>query len=252
MGATKQSRILTIAGSDPTGGAGIQADLRTFDRLGAQGRSVITAMTVQDRRGVRDFYPVVPDIVAQQLETVLQDSPPDAVKTGMLVNGATVGAVARLLRRFGPRVLVVDPVIRSSDGVELLSPDGVTALCTALLPMATAVTPNLPEAEALAGLQRSPGVSTAAFVRSLCEKIFALGPRYVIITGGHRSGDPVDLLFDGREVRAFRSRRLAGELHGSGCIFASALSVHLATGRPVEEALRRAKAYTRARIREQL
>ncbi len=252
MGLSRALRILTIAGSDPTGGAGIQADLRTFDRLRAQGRSVITAITVQDRRGVHDFFPVSPEVLKRQLEAVLRDSPPDAVKTGMLVNGETVHVVAGLLRRFPPPVLVVDPVIRSSGGVALLSPDGVAALRSMLLPMATVVTPNLPEAEALAGLRQAPGVSTAAFVQSLCEKIIAQGPRYVIITGGHRSGDPVDVLCDRQEVRAFGSRRLAGELHGSGCIFASALSVHLAAGRPVEEALRRAKTYTRARLREQL
>ncbi len=252
MDSSETKRILTIAGSDPTGGAGIQADLRTFDRLGAQGRSVITAITVQDRRGVRDLFPVSPDALTRQLEAVLRDAPPDAVKTGMLVNGETVRAVAGLLRRFPPPVLVVDPVIRSSGGVELLAPDGVEALAAELIPMATAVTPNLPEAEALAGLAGVPGVSTAAFVQSLCEKIFALGARYVIITGGHRSGEPVDLLFDGEETRAFRSRRLAGELHGSGCIFASALCVHLAAGLPVEKALRRAKAYTRSRIRARI
>jgi hydroxymethylpyrimidine/phosphomethylpyrimidine kinase len=252
MDSSEPRRILTIAGSDPTGGAGIQADLRTFDRLGTRGRSVITAITVQDRRGVRDLFPVSPNVLIRQLESVLQDSPPDAVKTGMLVNGETVRAVASLLRRFPPRVLVVDPVIRSSDGVELLTPDGVAALSATLLPMATAVTPNLPEAEALAGLTGAPGVSTAAFVQSLCEKIFALGPRYVIITGGHRSGEPVDVLFDGQETRAFRSRRLAGELHGSGCIFASALCVYLAAGLPIEKALRRAKAYTRSRIRTRI
>ncbi len=248
MVSEKAKRILTIAGSDPTGGAGIQADLRTFERLGAEGRSVLTAVTVQDRHGVRDIFPVSPEALTRQLETALRDAPPDAVKTGMLVNAETVRAAADLLRRFVPPVLVVDPVIRSSDGVELLSPDGVAALCATLLPMATAVTPNLPEAEALAGLQRAPGVSTASFVKSLCEKIFALGPRYVIITGGHRSGEPVDVLFDGSELRAFTSRRLPGNMHGGGCIFASALSVHLAAGRPVEEALRRAKAYVRARM----
>lgn len=237
--------VLTIAGSDPTGGAGIQADLRTFEALGVRGLSVISALTAQDSSGVHGVFAVDAGAFSLQLETILADRKIDAVKTGMLLTAENVRITARLVSRFAVPVVVVDPVIHSSSGAELLEPEGVRVMIRELLPLATVVTPNLWEASVLSGIQRDRNVPEEIWIQNMSEAVHALGPRYVIVTGGHRSGDPVDILFDGKEFNSFVLPRVPGQLHGSGCVFSSALCAHLALGVSVQQALVQAKEYTR-------
>ena len=242
--------VLTVAGSDPTGGAGIQADLKTLHALGLYGVSVISAITAQDSTGVRGVFPVAPEAFSLQLETVLNDFRIDAVKTGMLLTADNVRIAAGLFKRFPPRILVIDPVIRSSSGIALLNEEAIGVMMEALFPLATAVTPNLSEARILSGVERSPDEGEESWIRRMCKSMQALGPRNVIITGGHRSGDPMDLLYDGIDFVSFPGPRVTKELHGSGCIFSSALCGYLVLGFSMHEAVSRAKQYTQDRFRE--
>jgi hydroxymethylpyrimidine/phosphomethylpyrimidine kinase len=248
MTAQKIKTVFTIAGSDPTGGAGIQADLRTLNTLGVRGLSVISAITAQDSAGVRGSFPVDPDVFSLQLETILKDFKVDAVKTGMLLTAENVRITADLLRRFPIPILVIDPVITSSSGVPLLEEEGIGVMIEELLPMAAVVTPNLPEARALSGMALAEGKEEDAWIRGMCKAIYALGPQSVIITGGHRAGDPSDLLYHREEFALFSSPRIASDLHGSGCIFSSALCGNLALGLSMSEALVQAKQFTLTRI----
>ncbi|MBV9850437.1 MAG: bifunctional hydroxymethylpyrimidine kinase/phosphomethylpyrimidine kinase, partial [Armatimonadetes bacterium] len=181
---------LTIAGSDPSGGAGIQADLRTFAALGVAGLSVITALTVQTSQGVLSVHPVAPDILAAQLNAILEDTRPDAVKIGMLGGAAQVRVVADALRRFHPPNVVLDPVLASTGGVPLLDEEGRRALLTELLPLCDLVTPNLGEAGQLAGRHVHDDTTMA----EAGEQLLALGAKTVLVKGGHLAGEPYDLL----------------------------------------------------------
>ncbi len=206
-------KALTIAGSDSGGGAGIQADLKTFAALGVYGSSVLTAITAQNTRGVMAIHEVPPDVVAAQIRAVLDDIGADAVKTGMLSGPAIIRVVAGELRRYGVTRLVVDPVMVAKSGDHLLRPEAVQALREELLPLAQIVTPNLPEAEVLAG---APAADDAG-VREAARRIHAMGARHVVIKGGHRPGPAVDLLFDGREFREFSAERVeTPHTHGTG------------------------------------
>jgi len=211
---TKVARALTIAGSDSGGGAGIQADLKTFAALGVYGASVLTAITAQNTRGVTAIFEIPPPIVAEQIRAVLDDIGADAVKTGMLSSSAIIGTVAGELRRYGVDRLVVDPVMVAKSGDRLLREDAVQALRSDLLPLAHVITPNLPEAEVLVG---KPLKDDAA-LREAARAIHAMGARHVVIKGGHRPG-PVaaDLLFDGREFRTFSAEWVdTAHTHGTG------------------------------------
>ncbi len=206
-------KALTIAGSDSGGGAGIQADLKTFAALGVYGASVLTAITAQNTRGVTAIHEVPPDVVAAQIRAVLDDIGADAVKTGMLSSSAIIGVVAGELRRYGVRRLVVDPVMVAKSGHHLLRPDAVQALKSELLPLATVLTPNLPEAEVLVGMR----LTDDAGIRDAARAIHGMGARHVVIKGGHRAGPAVDLLFDGREFREFSAERVdTPHTHGTG------------------------------------
>ncbi len=206
-------KALTIAGSDSGGGAGIQADLKTFAALGVYGASVLTAITAQNTRGVTAIHEVPPDVVAAQIRAVLDDIGADAVKTGMLSSSAIIGVVAGELRRYGVRRLVVDPVMVAKSGHHLLRPDAVQALKSMLLPLATVLTPNLPEAEVLVGMR----LTDDAGIRDAARAIHGMGARHVVIKGGHRAGPAVDLLFDGREFREFSAERVdTPHTHGTG------------------------------------
>jgi hydroxymethylpyrimidine/phosphomethylpyrimidine kinase len=248
MQAGKIKTVLTIAGSDPTGGAGIQADLRTLHALGVRGLSVISAITAQDSAGVRGIFPVEAEAFSLQLETILKDFKVDAVKTGMLLTAENVQITADLLKRFPIPILVVDPVITSSNDVPLLETEGLSVMIEELFPLATVVTPNLAEARALGGMELADGEDEELWARGMCKAIHALGPQSVIITGGHRAGDPSDLLYHREEFAVFSSPRIASDLHGSGCIFSSALCGNLALGLSVSEALSLAKQFTLTRI----
>ena len=238
---------LTIAGSDSGGGAGIQADLKTFAAHGAYGVSAITAITAQNTQGVSDVEVLSARIVRAQIEAVAKDFDVRAAKTGMLAVASVVHVVADAVRALRIPNLVVDPVMLAKSGDALLQADALDALRRALLPLATVVTPNLPEAEALTGLAiRDPDTAAEA-----ARRIAALGPRAVVVKGGHAEGaEIVDLLYDGTSVRRFPQARVPGtSTHGTGCTFAAALAAHLAHGRTLIEAVPLTQRYIAAAIR---
>ena len=225
-------RILTVAGSDSGGGAGIQADLKAITVLGGYGMSVITALTAQNTIGVQGVHAVPVEFIARQLDSVLSDIGADAAKTGMLATPEIVETVAAGLKRYNIDLLVVDPVMVAKSGDSLLSEDARETLKTALLPLATVVTPNLPEAEVLCG--RS--VKTQDEMQEVAMRIHDLGPRYVLIKGGHMAGRPVDLLYDGKDFQKYDAPRLnQRNTHGTGCTFSAALATLLAEGLPIAE-----------------
>lgn len=233
-------KALTIAGSDSGGGAGIQADLKTFMAFGVYGASVITGITAQNTLGVRAVELVSPGVVVAQIEAVLDDIGADAIKTGMLGSAEIIAAVATTLSRYGSARLVIDPVMVAKSGDRLLAEDAVTALRDYLLPQALLITPNLPEASVLLGrrVERDADMADAA------RDLHALGPRYVLLKGGHLPGDPVDLLFDGQHMIELRSPRIdTPHTHGTGCTYAAAIAALLAQEQPVAQAVRDARSY---------
>lgn len=232
--------VLTIAGSDSGGGAGIQADMKTFAALGLFGTSAITAITAQNTMGVTAIHEVPIAMVVAQIDAVVTDMRPEAVKVGMLASAAIVEVVADALRRHWLQNVVVDPVMVAKSGDRLLQPDAVDALIRLLLPLATVLTPNLPEAEVLLGRP----VATLAEQEAAARDIAALGPLTVVVKGGHSKGEPVDVLFSAGEVRRYTARRIATRsTHGTGCTFSSAIAGYLALGLPVAEAVGAAKRY---------
>jgi hydroxymethylpyrimidine/phosphomethylpyrimidine kinase len=226
------SRVLTVAGSDSGGGAGIQADLKTMLALGVHGMSVITAVTAQNSLGVQGYWELPPVAVRAQLDSVLSDIGAQAVKTGMLASSVLVE-------------IVVDPVGVSKHGDSLLAPDALDAMRTRLLPLATVVTPNLWEVEQLTGVK----VDEENRLRDAAEAVCALGPEWVLIKGGHLPGEPVDLLFDGtHEYRFAAPRHDNRHTHGTGCTLASAIASYLALGDDVVTAVGRSKEYVTGAI----
>jgi hydroxymethylpyrimidine/phosphomethylpyrimidine kinase len=232
-------RVLTVAGSDSGGGAGIQADLKTMLALGVHGMSVVAAVTAQNSVGVQGAWELPVEAVLAQLDSVLGDLGADALKTGMLASPALVHAVASRLRSEAAP-LVVDPVGVSKHGDPLLQAEAVEVLRTELVPLATVVTPNLPEVEQLTGVR----VDDEAQLPRAAEAVLALGPRWVLVKGGHLSGDAVDLLTDGSTRHLLRARRLDNRhTHGTGCTLASAIAARLALGDDVPAAVAAAKDY---------
>jgi hydroxymethylpyrimidine/phosphomethylpyrimidine kinase len=235
---------LSIAGSDPSGGAGIQADLKTFHQFGVYGEAVITLITVQNTRGVERIECLAPDLVADQIRAVIDDIPPAAAKTGALGSRGIIEAIAELAAGF-PFPLVVDPVILSKHGVALLEADAVGALKTRLLPYTFLLTPNLEEAALLTGAE----VRNIGDMRKAAEKLAALGPRAVLVKGGHLGGDATDVLFYQGECREFTSPRIATRhTHGTGCTLSAAITASLASGYDLPEVVERAKRYVTAAI----
>lgn len=235
---------LTIAGSDSGGGAGIQADLKTFSALGVYGASAITAITAQNTRQVTDVLELPPGLVAAQIDAVVSDIGAQAVKTGMLASAAIIEAVAAKVREHDLAPLVVDPVMVAKSGDRLLREDAIDALRTQLLPLATVVTPNLPEAEVLVGHTIASWEAT----REAAQEIVALGAQAVVLKGGHREGPATDLFYDGESFREYTAVRVeTTSTHGTGCTFASAITASLAKGSDLRPAVAAAKAYvTRA------
>jgi hydroxymethylpyrimidine kinase/phosphomethylpyrimidine kinase len=242
-------RVLSVAGSDPGGGAGIQADLRTFALHGVHGCAAIAALTVQDATAVRELFLLPPDFVARQVKVAFDDATVGAVKTGMLGTGAVATAVARVLQAAAARNVVVDPVLRATTGAALMDDDGLAAIRSALLPLATVVTPNAAEAGALLGT--APPRSVAE-MRVAAVALRHLGPRWVLITGGDvEAGDRcVDVLagHDGTSEMSV-SRVPAGAMHGTGCTLSSAIAALLALGHAVPDACARAQRFVSAAIR---
>jgi len=239
--------VLSIAGSDPSGGAGIQADLKTFSALGVYGMAALSGLTAQNTRGVKAIQPLPPAFVAAQIDAVFEDIRVDAVKLGMLGDADVVAAVADCLRRWQARKVVLDPVMVAKGGAALLADCAVERLRTDLLPLATIVTPNLPEAGALLGVE--PPADLPA-MRAAARALHALGPRWVLLKGGHLPGDDcTDVLYDGREFVEFPARRIAtSHTHGTGCTLSAAIAAGLARGQAVPQAAREAKEYLTAAI----
>jgi hydroxymethylpyrimidine/phosphomethylpyrimidine kinase len=236
---------LTIAGSDPSGGAGIQADLKTFHQFGVYGEAVITLITVQNTVSVERVECLAPGLVAQQLCAVLADIPPHAIKTGALGNAGIIAAIADVL---GPSKapLVVDPVMISKHGARLMNVEAQEALVRDLLPLAFLVTPNLDEAAALSGLV----VDDVASMKKAAERLAEMGPRSVLVKGGHLRGEAIDVLLDGGEWFEFASPRVATRnTHGAGCTYSAAITAELARGTGLVAAVQRAKEFVTEAIR---
>jgi hydroxymethylpyrimidine kinase/phosphomethylpyrimidine kinase len=237
--------VLSIAGSDSGGGAGIQADIKTITSLGAHALTVLTALTAQNSFGISAIHSVPPGFIARQIKAVVEDRPPDAVKVGMVFTAAAVKAVSRMIAHYNLSPVVVDPVLRASTGRLLLERDAIRALRERLLPLATLVTPNLDEAEFLTGRR----------VRSLKEmeraaiEIFRMGPQ-VVIKGGHLKRESSDVFFDGKDATVFPGTKIASpSTHGTGCVFSSAVATHLALGENLKEAVESAHDLVRGAIR---
>ncbi len=242
-------RALTIAGSDSGGGAGIQADLKTFSALGVFGMSALTALTAQNTTGVFAVHEVPPEVVAAQIDAVVEDIGVDAAKTGMLSSAPIIEAVADRVRHHRIGNLVVDPVMVAKSGAPLLRPEAQEALRREILPLATVLTPNLPEAEALLGR----AIRDLAGMREAARALRDLGPRAVLVKGGHLQGDAVDVFYDGEEFEELRAPRVPSpHTHGTGCVLSAAIAASLSRGLPVQEAVRRGKEFVTEAIRHGL
>jgi hydroxymethylpyrimidine/phosphomethylpyrimidine kinase len=233
-------RILTIAGSDSGGGAGIQADLKAITLLGGYGMSVITALTAQNTVGVQAIHEVPARFVEKQIDSVLSDIGVDAVKTGMLANQEIIDVVSKKIRQYKVKKLVLDPVMISKSGAPLLQKDAQGALIKKMIPLALIITPNLMEASVLAGFE----VSSVEGMRKAAQRIHQLGAKHVVVKGGHLRGSAMDLLYDGARYQEIETPRIETKnTHGTGCTFASAIATLLARGEPVSEAVRKAKIF---------
>ena len=243
-----QPVALSVAGTDPSGGAGIQADLKTFAALGVYGFSAVTAVIAQNSSRVLGTAPMEPEMVSRQIAALMMQLRPHAMKTGVLSEPGIVAQVARAIEDFELPAPVVDPVIVSSSGVRLLSEQGEAALRRRLLPLAAVVTPNLPEAESLSGMR----IDGAAAMREAARLIHRMGPRAVVIKGGHLAPDQaaLDLLYDGQRYVEFAGERIeGGGAHGTGCAFSAAIAAWMARGVALEEAVRKAKEFVSRALR---
>jgi hydroxymethylpyrimidine/phosphomethylpyrimidine kinase len=238
---------LTIAGSDSSGGAGIQADLKTFAALGVYGASVITALTAQNTRGVSAIHAVPPEFVTAQIDAVFGDLDIGAIKIGMVAQLSTIEAVAASLQHYSPKHVVLDPVLVATSGDRLLATDAIDALRTKLIPRASLITPNLPEAAALLG---EDVASDAADIERQGRRLLAMGCPAVLIKGGHADGaESVDYLIEAKRTARLAAPRLATKnTHGTGCSLSSAIAAHLAKGEAMESAVRNAKTWISAAI----
>ncbi len=239
---------LTISGSDPGGGAGLQADLKTFAALGVYGYSVLTQVIAQNSTHVTDYEHASEEIVRHQLETLLEESNPIAMKTGALANADIVKAVARAIEELKLPAPVVDPVLVSSSGARLLGSKGKKAMRKNLLPLARVITPNIPEAEALSRID----IDSDAALREAAKEIVKMGAQAVVIKGGHSKDDKSanDLLYDGKNFFELKAPRIAGDgAHGTGCAFSAAIAAYLARGENLEDAVRGAKRYVTAALK---
>lgn len=234
----KLARVLTVAGSDPSAGAGVQADLRVFRSLGCYGMTAVTAVTAQNTVGVQKIHKVPPRIIAAQVDSVMRDMGADACKIGMLYAEQAVDVVAERIHRREIANVVLDPIIAAKDGTRLLSGKGIERMRRRLIPRCLVVTPNAVEAGILAGME----VRSIDELRHAAEVIRALGCRYVLAKGGHLDGEPVDVLFDGKGFTEFAGLRVQGPpVHGTGCALSAALAARIALGDDVESAARFAK-----------
>ena len=242
-------KALTIAGSDCSGGAGIQADLKTFAAHGVYGMSVITSVVAENTVRVLSTQDIAPELIERQIDAVFEDIGADAVKIGMLPKSASMEAVARKLKQYKPRNVVIDPVMVSTSGTPLMRQDAMQALIQRILPLADLLTPNIPEAEIMTGIQ----ISTPADMEDAAKRIASLGPAAVLLKGGHAAGDADDVLYDGKQFLHFHAERIQTKnTHGTGCTYSSAIGASLALGLPLADAVARAKEYVTTAIRHAL
>ncbi|MGL4911039.1 MAG: bifunctional hydroxymethylpyrimidine kinase/phosphomethylpyrimidine kinase [Romboutsia sp.] len=235
-----QVPTLTIAGSDSSGGAGIQADLKTFSAIGTYGMSVITAITAQNTQGVFDVEDLSKNIIKKQIEVVFEDIRPKSTKIGMVSSPEIILEIANTLKKYDVENLVIDPVMISKSGYSLLKPEAKENLIKYLIPMAYIMTPNVPEAEEITGMK----IDSVEGMKIAGMKILEMGPKYVLMKGGHLEGDAIDLLIGENVFKVYKSKRLDRKnTHGTGCTISSAIASHLALGYDIKEAVKLSKTY---------
>lgn len=231
---------LTIAGLDPSGGAGILADIKTFSNFGVYGMGIVTTVTAQNSQGVNVSHPLTPNILIRQLESIFADFDVAAIKIGMLGSRAVAVSVGRFLRDIGfEKPIILDPILTSSSGATLLDPVALNSMIRELVPIATLITPNLREASVLAEIP----VKTEKNMYEAAEAIRGLGPQAVLVTGGHLKERAMDLLYDGEEFFELASKKVNKDVHGTGCHLSTAIAANMAAGMTLYEAVRSAKAY---------
>lgn len=233
-------KVLSIAGSDCSGGAGIQADLKTFSAHGVFGMTVIASVVAENTFRVIEFQDIYPDIIEKQIEAVFEDIPPDAVKIGMLSCRDGMLAVSRKLNKLHPANIVIDPVMYAKNGCALMNPDAIETLIDEIVPLADIITPNIPEAEKISGMK----IQNISDMEQAGQRIHEMGCRGVLIKGGHSDGDATDVLYDGNEFYYYTSPRIhTKNTHGTGCTYSSAIASNLALGLSVTQAVEQAKIY---------
>lgn len=242
-------KVLTIAGSDCSGGAGIQADLKTFSAHGVFGMSVIVSVVAENTSRVIDIQDITPEMIEKQIDAVFEDIGVDAVKVGMLSTPECMRAVAGKLRQYKPEHVVIDPVMYAKNGCPLMDPSAVDALIETILPLADVLTPNIPEAERITGVE----IRSVTDMEAAARKIHDMGSKTVVVKGGHAIGNALDVLFDGKQMYHFETQRIATKnTHGTGCTFSSAIASQLALGMDICKAVEKAKAYVTTAITHSL
>jgi len=242
-------KVLSIAGSDCSGGAGIQADLKTFSAHGVFGMSVIVSIVAENTSRVIDIQDVTPDMIQKQIDAVFEDIKVDAVKIGMLSTPYCMKAVAEKLRQYKPENIVIDPVMYAKNGCPLMNPNAVDTLIKVVIPCADVLTPNIPEAEKISGMT----INSMEDMEAAAKRIYEMGCRNVIVKGGHAIGNAVDVLYDGRQFYHYETYRInTKNTHGTGCTFSSAITSNLALGLPVPQAVEQAKQYVTTAIEHAL
>jgi len=242
-------KVLSIAGSDCSGGAGIQADLKTFSAHGTFGMSVIVSVVAENTSQVIDIQDMTPDMIEKQIDAIFEDIEVDAVKIGMLSTPACMKAVAKKLQQYNPPNIVIDPVMYAKNGCPLMEETAVDTLIQFIIPLADVLTPNIPEAEKISGLS----ISSVKDMETAAMKIYEMGCKSVIIKGGHKEGSALDVLYNGNEFTYFETERIdTKNTHGTGCTFSAAIASQLALGLLVENAVSKAKEYVTTAIRHSL
>lgn len=242
-------KVLSIAGSDCSGGAGIQADLKTFSAHGVFGMSVIVSVVAENTSRVIDIQNVTTDMIEKQIDAVFEDIEVDAVKIGMLSTPECMKAVAAKVKQYQPENVVIDPVMYAKNGCPLMEPTAVSTLIETIIPLADVLTPNIPEAEKIADMQ----ISTVSDMETAARKIHSMGCKSVVVKGGHHIGNAVDVLFDGRNFYHFETAHIdTKNTHGTGCTFSSAIASQLAKGKSVPDAVKAAKTYVTMAIEHSL
>lgn len=242
-------KVLSIAGSDCSGGAGIQADLKTFSAHGVFGMSVIVSVVAENTSRVIDIQDVKPDMIEKQIDAIFEDIDVDAVKVGMLSQPDCMKAVAEKLKQYTPANVVIDPVMYAKNGCPLMNPGAIDTLIKTVLPLADLLTPNIPEAEQIAGIE----INNVDDMKKSAVEIYKMGCKNVLVKGGHATGNALDILFDGNKFYSFDAQRIETKnTHGTGCTYSSAIASNLALGFELQEAVHRAKEYVTIAIQHSL